>query len=197
MAHEPDVLNCRAPEIVWDAKRERFLIFWATTIPGRFPETDGQGDDKYNHRMYCTATSDFKTFTPSRLFYDPGFNVIDATILRVNDQWRMILKDETRHPPKKNLRIASSDDIEGPYTNLSAPFTRDWVEGPSALQISGAVVVYFDAYRDGRYEAVRSRDLKEWENLKVTFPKGARHGTAIEIPGEVVRNLLKATAKEK
>jgi hypothetical protein len=52
MAHEPDVLNCRAPEIVWDAKRERFLIFWATTIPGRFPETDGQGDDKYNHRMH-------------------------------------------------------------------------------------------------------------------------------------------------
>lgn len=57
MAHETNALNCWAPEVVWDDKRQHFLIFWATTIPGRFPETDGKGDDKYNHRMYCTTSA--------------------------------------------------------------------------------------------------------------------------------------------
>lgn len=135
MAHEPGALNCWAPEIVWEGKRQELLIFWATTIPGRLPETDGQGDNKYNHRMYATTTRDFQTFTPTKLFYDPGFNVIDATILPAFGRYYLIIKDETRHPPKKHLCLASSDDIAGPYVNLSAPFTRDWVEGPSAIQI--------------------------------------------------------------
>lgn len=192
MAHEPNALNCWAPEIAWDAKREHFLIFWATTIPGRFPETDGKGDDKYNHRMYCTTTTNFKTFTPTRLFYDAGFNVIDATLLSADGRFHLIIKDETRNPPKKHLRIASSDDIEGPWENLSAPFTRDWVEGPSALKVGDDYLIYYDAYRDRRYEAKRSRDLKRWEDIteKISFPKGARHGTAIAVPSKVVEKLL-------
>src|SRR4029078_11454775 len=36
MAHEPRVRNCWAPEIAYDATRNEFIIFWASTIPGRF-----------------------------------------------------------------------------------------------------------------------------------------------------------------
>ncbi len=36
MAHEPTVRNCWAPEIIYDA-RKNFRIFWASTIPGKFP----------------------------------------------------------------------------------------------------------------------------------------------------------------
>ena len=93
---------------------------------------------------------------------------------------------------KKHLRVASSDHIEGPYGNLSAPFTRDWVEGPTALRVGDSVLVYFDAYRDRRYEAMRSRDLKTWEDVtdKISMPRDARHGTAIEVPGSVIERLL-------
>ncbi|MBE0545659.1 MAG: glycoside hydrolase family 43 protein [Verrucomicrobia bacterium] len=196
MAHEPGALNCWAPEIVWDGKRQEFLIFWATTIPGRFPETDGQGDDKYNHRMYSTTTSDFQKFTPTRLFYDPGFNVIDATILPALGRYYLIIKDETRHPPRKHLRLASSDDIAGPYVNLSAPFTRDWVEGPSAIQIGDRFFVYYDAYTTHRYEGKRSKDLQHWEDItdQLSFPRGARHGTVIAVPTEFLNRLRSATS---
>ena len=193
MAHEPAAINCWAPEIVWDAKRAEYLIFWATTITNQFTETAGTGDDKYNHRIYATTTKDFKSFTPAKLFYDPGFNVIDATILRTRGKFYLIVKDETKNPPKKNLRIASSDDIAGPYTNLSAPFTRDWVEGPSAMRVGEEFVVYFDAYRDRRYEAMSSKDLKTWEDMtsKISFPKGTKHGTAIQVPKIILDDLLK------
>ena len=195
MAHEPAAINCWAPEIVWDAKRAEFLIFWATTITNKFLETAAGGDEKYNHRMYATTTKDFETFTPTKLFYDPGFNVIDATILPALGRYHLIIKDETRRPAKKHLRIASSDDIAGPYENLTPPFTRDWVEGPTAIRIGDEFFVYYDGYTEHRYEAKRSKDLKNWEDITspISFPNGARHGTAIAVPLELVKQLLAAS----
>lgn len=191
MADEPTVLNCWAPEIVYDETKKEFLIFWATTIPGRFPTTEGKGDDKYNHRMYATTTKDFETFTPTRLFYDPGFNVIDATILRAEGRFHLIVKDETRNPAKKHLRIATSDKIEGPYENLGPVISPDWVEGPTALKVGEDYLLFFDEYTRHRYGALRSRDLKTWESIsdKISFPKGIRHGTALEVPCEIVEHL--------
>ena len=194
MAHEPAAINCWAPEIVWDAKRSEFLIFWASTVTNQFRETASGGDEKYNHRMYATTTRDFASFTPARVFFDPGFNVIDATILVANAKFHLIVKDETRHPPKKHLRIASSADLAGPYENLSAPFTRDWVEGPTALKVGEDWLVYFDAYQDHRDEALRSRDLQHWEDVtaRISLPRGTRHGTALAVPANVIQNLLAA-----
>jgi hypothetical protein len=195
MAEEPGTRNCWAPEIAYDETRKQFLIFWATTIKGKFPETLTPEEKGYNHRIYSTTTKDFSAFTPTRLFYEPGFNVIDATLLRANDRFYLIVKDETQKPVKKNLRIASSTDIEGPFTELSAPFTRDWVEGPTAIKVVDSFVVYYDCYREKHYGAVRSKDLKTWEDVtaRVHFPAGTRHGTVIEVPASLV-SVLRASA---
>jgi hypothetical protein len=189
MAHEPAAKNCWAPEIVWDARRGEFLIFWATTITNQFLETVGGGDS--NHRIYATTTKDFKAFTPTKLFFDPGFNVIDATILPANGRFHLVFKDERKTPVKKHLRLASSADIAGPYQDFQPPFTRDWVEGPTALQVGDEFLVYYDGYTAHRYEAKRSKDLKNWEDVtsKITFPNGTRHGTALAVPLEFVKRL--------
>jgi len=52
MAHELEARNCWAPELTYDPRSEDYMIYWATTIPGRYPETDSRGDNGYNHRMY-------------------------------------------------------------------------------------------------------------------------------------------------
>jgi len=189
MAHEPAARNCWAPEIVWDAKREEYLIFWASTVTNQFLETAGGGDN--NHRMYSTTTKDFKSFTPTKLFYDPGFNVIDATILPAFGKYYLIIKDERKTPVKKYLQMASSDDIAGPYGKLQPPFTRSWVEGPTAIKIGDEFLVYYDGYTARRYEAKRSKDLKNWEDVsdRITFPKGARHGTVLAVPLELINRL--------
>ena len=82
MEHEPEAKNCWAPEVFYDEKSKQYIIFWSTTIHGRFPETEKSGDDKYNHRMYFVTTPDFKTYSKTELFYDQGFNVIDGTLDR-------------------------------------------------------------------------------------------------------------------
>lgn len=197
MQHEPTARNCWAPELVYDAGRKQFLIFWATTIPGRFPQTEASGDDGFNHRIYCTMTKDFQTFTPTRLFYDPGFNVIDATMIFAQGKYHLIVKDETRTPVRKNLRMADSARIDGPFGAASPPFTRSWVEGPSALQVGQDWLVYFDCYTEGHYGAVKSRDLKTWEDItpQISFPPGTRHGTAFRVKRAVLAHLLELPAQ--
>lgn len=202
MQHEPSVRNSWAPEIVYDEKRKEFLIFWASTVPEKFRETAGTSESDYNHRMYCTTTKDFATFTPTKLFYDPGFSVIDASFLRTKDKLYLIVKDETRNPPKKYLQIAEAEDLHGPFKNLSAPFTPAglWVEGPTAIQVGEHYVVYYDAYTKKHYGALRSKDLKNWEDVTAQLalpdegtPVRMRHGTVIEVPSEIVAKLRSAT----
>jgi hypothetical protein len=193
MEQEPDTRNCWAPEAVYNAQKQEFLIFWASTVKGKFTATEGSSESGYNHRMYCTTTRDFVTFTPTRLFYDPGFSVIDATMLAARGKYYLIVKDETVKPAKKHLRIASSDSVEGPWTNLTPPFTPEgrWAEGPTAVQIGDNIVVYYDAYRDNHYAASKSKDLKTWEDVtaEMAFVPGMRHGSVIAVPAEMVARL--------
>lgn len=198
MAHEPKVRNSWAPEVAFDPKRREYIIFWASTIPGKFPATAGSSETDYNHRMYFTTTKDFSTFAPTQLFYDPGFNVIDATLLPAEGKYYLIVKDETRHPPKKHLRIAESDDVRGPFRNLSVPFTPPglWVEGPTVLRVGAEYLLYYDAYQTKHYGVMRSRDLKTWEDASPRLqlpdegtPVRMRHGTVIEVPRAVIDRL--------
>lgn len=195
MAHEPTVRNAWAPEIAWDPGRGQFIVFWASTIPDAFPETAGASEDGLNHRIYCTTTKDWATFTPTRLFVEPGFSVIDAMLLPgEHGPYHMIVKDETRNPPRKHLRLATASEIEGPWGDFLPPFTRDWVEGPTTIKVGEDTLVYFDVYREKHYGAMRSRDLKTWEDVteSISIPAGARHGTMLTVPRALIDRLIAA-----
>jgi hypothetical protein len=195
MKHEPKARNCWAPEITWDPDGKQYVIYWATTLPDKFKETAKSADKGWNHRMYCTTTKDFKSYTETRLFYEPGFNVIDSTIIQTHDHYIMISKDETRHPPAKNLHIATSDKVTGPWRKASEPFSPKgiWVEGATAIKIGQYWYVYFDAYRKHRYGAMRTKDFKSWENVshKLKVPKGMNHGTIFAVSNDILDKLLK------
>ncbi|MFC5462669.1 glycoside hydrolase family 43 protein [Massilia niabensis] len=205
MAHEPGVLNAWAPEIVYDAAAGHFLIFWSSTIPGRFPQTDGASEEKYNHRIYATTTKDFASFTATSLFYDPGFSVIDASIVHAKGRDWLLVKDETRYPPKKHLQLAPVLDLRGlRFGPLAAPITPPglWTEGPTVLQIGDEVILYYDAYTTKHYGALRSRDMVNWENVTKQMhfpdegtPQRMRHGTAFSVPASLLENLRKAVPK--
>jgi hypothetical protein len=53
-------------------------------------------------------------------------------------------------------------------------------------------VIYFDHYGSPQhYGAVASTDLIHWRDIstQVSFPKGARHGTVLRVPENLIRNL--------
>ncbi len=183
MQHEDSARNCWAPEITYDKKKKQYMIYWATTIAGKYI-ADPKVENGYNHRMYYVLTKDFKTFSKTKLLYDKGFNVIDATIVPDGKQYVMFLKDETRTPPQKNIKIATSNNLTGGYSDASAPITGNyWAEGPTTLRMNGTWIVYFDKYRDHKYGAVQSADLKNWTDIsdKISLPEGLRHGTILKI----------------
>jgi beta-xylosidase len=193
MRNEPAAKNCWAPEIIFDKKISQFMIFWATTIPGRFPVSEKEGDDGYNHRIYSVTTKDFKTFSDTKLFYDKGFNAIDASIINTGKNYVMFIKDETKTPPQKNIRITTSVSLYGPYSDPSEPVTGNyWAEGPTAIKIKDSWYLYFDKYTEKKMGAVRSEDLIHWEDIsdKITFPEGMRHGTIFEVDEEILDRLL-------
>ncbi len=192
MDDESKARNAWAPEAAWDASREVWVIFWSTTIPGRFPDTGGTGDSGYNHRVYATTTRDWSNFTPSRLWFDPGFNCIDATVVRDGKRWVMVFKDERKNPLQKRLRLAWADSAAGPWKDISEPFTLDWVEGPSVARVGGEWWIYFDHYtKPHYYGAVRTSNWKNFEDVssQVKFPEDHRHGTVVEITGAMAKTL--------
>lgn len=181
LPNEPNARNAWAPEAAWDDTRGEWIVFWATTIPGRFPDGEATGDSGYNHRLYAMTTKDWKTFSPARVWFDPGFNSIDSTLVRDGKRWIMIFKDERKNPEKKNLRLAFSDKPSGPWKNVTESFSEAWVEGPSSVKIGNDWLIYFDRYRQRRYDALKTRDWKEFTPEKVTFPDDHRHGTVVSI----------------
>ncbi len=192
MAHEDLARNTWAPEITYDEKSKTYMIYWATTITGKFEETASKKESGYNHRMYYVTTKDFKKFSDTRLLYDPGFNIIDATIIRNGKKFLMVFKDETIEPPAKDLKIAESKKLAGPYGKPGKAITKGyWAEGPTVLKNTDGWLVYFDKYRDHKYGAVFSSDLKNWEDVseRISLPKGIRHGSILEITSDELEKL--------
>jgi len=188
MVHEDSAKNTWAPEITYDGKKKEYMVYWATTISGRFPQNDTTAEGKkYNHRMYYVTTKDFRKWSRAKLLYDPGFSVIDASIVPNGKEFVMFLKNETKSPVEKNLRVATAKKMAGPYTMPGAPITgKYWAEGPTAIKLKEQWIVYFDKYTEKKYGAVASVDLVNWTDIsdKVSFPKGVRHGTVLKISKE-------------
>ncbi len=194
MAHEPEAQNCWAPEITWDDREQAFVLFWSTTILGRFPETAmSNRRPERNHRIYACTTKDFKTYTPTRLLYDGGYNVIDASFSREGERWRMWVKNETFQPQtEQNIRLVVGETLWGPFGEPSPALTGAyWAEGPSALKVGSEWWVYFDKHMLNAYGLVVSKDLKTWEDrsAQVSFPKDARHGTVLAVPAHLLQQL--------
>ena len=193
MDWDTTTINAWAPEIFYDVKTRNYLIYWASTITGKFPATGMKKDSRYNQRMYYVVTKDFKTFTKTALLDDKGFNVIDATIQKNGEDYVMFLKNESDSPAQKNIRIATSKIPDRNYSEASEPITGNyWAEGPTILKKENKWIVYFDKYIDHTYGAVESPDLKNWKDISdsISLPKGIKHGTVFCVTRKELQTLL-------
>jgi len=190
MADEPTTVNVWAPEIFFDELDSQFIIVWASTIPGRFPDMSESHTN--NQRLYFTTTHDFENFSPAALFLDPRFSVIDAFLARDNDHYVLICKDNSRG--SLALRGAFGKTPMGPWDGMSRFITQRYTEGPCALKIGEDWLIYFDAYRDKRYGALRTRDFKNFTDVsrEMSFPPDHKHGTAFQVPRSILDRLLKS-----
>jgi len=188
----PGVRNVWAPEMVWDKQMGSWLIFWASTIEGRFAESAPSVDRGLSHRIYAVRTKDFKQFTEPKVWFDPGYPVIDSTVVRDGRRWLMVFKDERVRPLKKHLLLAEAKDLEGPWTPIGEAFTETWSEGPSIVRIGKTWRVYYDHYRDpAGYRLMTSKDLRTWrdETASLKMPARPRHGSLVKVSGRILAAL--------
>ncbi len=193
MADVPGTRNCWAPEAHYDAASGQHMLFWSSTVDGRFTETAGTSESAYNHRLWQVTTRDFATFSAPAPLYDPGFSVIDGTFAQGPDGGLyLIVKDETVQPPAKWLQIARAQGPHGPFGPLSRPFSPAWVEGPMTAQVGDALLCYYDIYKEGRWGAALTRDMTTWQDVgdRLEMPAGARHGSLLRVPRRLVDPIV-------
>ncbi|MEO9474383.1 MAG: glycoside hydrolase family 43 protein [Cyclobacteriaceae bacterium] len=194
MDFDTTTVNVWAPELYYDQDADRFIIIWASTIPFKYEK--GEEEERNNHRMYYTTTKDFKTFSETKLFLEPGFSVIDAVIVRREaDDFVLVLKDNTR--PNRNIKVAFSDNPVGPWENISVPFTGFLTEGPTVVKLKEDYIIYFDEYRTKTYGAVKTKDFVTFEsaNDEISIPEGHKHGTIFTARKSLVNGLLKSAGE--
>ena len=194
------VTNCVwAPELFYDDEQKQFLIIWSSDIPDERKTSADKMGTNTSLRLYYTTTRDFKTFSPTRLYYDPGFNCIDAFLMkRASHDYVLIAKDN-RKPGFSNLFCAFSSSPYGPFTDRSDTFAPTYSEGPCCIKAQGRWLIYFDVYKQYRYDAVSTTDFRHFTLLTdtVSVPKGQKHGTIIKITEKELKKLLAASKSHK
>ncbi|MFE7277913.1 glycoside hydrolase family 43 protein [Streptomyces sp. NPDC057623] len=186
MAGVEGALNAWAPEFFLDRASGLYHLIWSSVVePGATAEGRDFEHNSQNHRIWHCSTADFRTFSASTVFFDPGHSVIDATVREVDGGgFLMAFKDErgsndlgTAH---KNIHLASFDTPGGPFSAPRGPVTPPVVEGPSFFRRGDELVMIFDHFLEGRYGAARSKNGVDWEPVSLALPTGMRHASVLE-----------------
>lgn len=199
MKDYPSTMNCWAPELFYCKEEGVYYIMWASTVPDS-QEIDRSGSEMEEgggHRIYCTTTADFETFSPTRLYFNSPYTSIDAAVVQdpLTKEYIMVIKDD---PDALDMHVSRTGSMaEGfPTRMASAIHDSDNKEGPSPLFINDTdLIVFFDRYRKHKYGAVLSRDHGDtWEDVtsQIEMPEGMSHGTAIRVDCKVVDRLIEA-----
>lgn len=196
----PGTRNSWAPELFYDSSTETFYIFWSSTVEGAFDDKATESEDRLNHRQYYVTTKDFETFSGTELYFVPDFCVIDGAVIKKGKEYYLFVKNENLYPAEKNIRMTSNTKPYDFPTEVSEPITGDyWAEGPAPLHVGEYTYVYFDKYMERKYGAVRSKDMKNWEDVSdmVSFPEGVRHGTAFKVSEKILNGLTAGKAEQR
>ncbi len=181
--------NCWAPKCYYDAEERVYRLIWSSTV------RTGGPDRLWDHRIWSTATPDFKHYTPPTLFFDPGYSVIDATVAHHDGQYLMAFKDERGEnrlgTQYKAIRVCTSRSARGPFENVSDLISPAPVEGPTLLRREQGWLMLYDHFLEERYGACQSTNGINWEVLLegARFPPGARHACVLRVDESTVRGL--------
>ncbi len=188
-----------APKIFYDKDSGQFMVTWHDGLTGN----DGNQEEWESKRTFYILTKDFKTFTePKKLFNftddDAEMATIDVIILKDGGKYYAIIKDE-RWPEDsstpKSIRVATSDNLTGPYSNPGPQISPSWREAPTLVKSMDDRYwyLYVENYQNHVYELYRSTALtgSAWSKVEFT-PPVARHGWIMKLDEQTYQKVVKA-----
>ncbi|MFE2754555.1 immunoglobulin-like domain-containing protein [Actinosynnema sp. NPDC059335] len=183
--------NTWAPEAYYDESIGAYVVFWASKLYAEDdPEHTG---NTYNKMLYAT-TRDFRTFSEPQVWVDPGYSVIDSTVIKHGDEYYRFTKDERNNtsstPCSKFILAEKSTRLR----DTSYDFVADCIGKGSINQGEGPTVfksntedrwyLFIDEFGGRGYVPFETTDLASGEWTLATgyeLPSRPRHGTVLPV----------------
>lgn len=152
-----------APEIVYHEATEEYIIFFSSSIMN--PETKMKAKP---NAIYYVATKDFKTFSDTKILIDNQCDpdgkpreIIDTTILKINDTYYAVSKDGDNAEKNGGIRIHKTKNLLD-YTSWEKVLDLDEL----SLSIEGLGINGFD---NGDLEGpeIFMFNKKDWKDPQV------------------------------
>ncbi|WP_435613063.1 family 43 glycosylhydrolase [Streptomyces sp. bgisy159] len=194
--------NTWAPEAYWDDSLGAYVVFWASKLYAQ-DDPDHKGST-YNRMLYAT-TKDFRTFSAPEVWDDPGYSVIDSTVVQHQGTYYRYTKDERNpssdSPCSKFITAEKSTSL----TDTSYDFVADCVGSGSISRGEGPTVfrsntekkwyLFIDEYGGRGYVPFETTDLDSgrWTmSADYQLPASPRHGTVLPVTRREYDRLLAA-----
>ncbi len=136
-----------APEGFYDRLLDKYVIYWSSVEDGG---------------MYYNLSDDLVEVSAPEPLLDAGFPVIDGTIVRQEDGWAIILKDE-REPMEdySQLFVGYAKDTWKDFGDFTDPISGHQMEGPMAMRDmeNEGWYIFCDNYTNYRFVSLYSEDL--------------------------------------
>jgi hypothetical protein len=186
-----------APKMFYDKAGSQYIISWHTPhLPGTKEDPERYWTSQ--RTLYLTS-KDLKTFSnPPRRLFPWNMATIDVGIRRVGDRYYALIKDERYPTPEwvtgKTIRIATSANLTGPWTDPSPPISPNFREAPMLIPSPDgqAWYLYYEQYPGVSYGvSVALTPGGPWYQLsgytnqplwnKYEMPPKLRHGSMLPI----------------
>jgi hypothetical protein len=191
--------NTWAPEAYFDDTLGAYVVFWASKL---YAASDPNHTGNTHNRMMYATTQDFRTFSPARVWYDPGYSVIDSTVIKVGSTYYRYTKDERNGTPCGQF-ITSHTSTSLTSTNWA--FQAECIgqgamsrgEGPLVFKSNTANRwhLFIDEFGGRGYLPFESTNLAtgQWTpSSQFSLPASPRHGTVLPVTAAEHQRLLQA-----
>ncbi|GEC04294.1 hypothetical protein SSP24_19490 [Streptomyces spinoverrucosus] len=194
--------NTWAPEAYWDDSLGAYVVFWASKLYAA-DDPDHTGST-YNKMLYAT-TKDFRTFSEPKVWNDPGYSVIDSTVVEHKGTYYRYTKDERDPSSSSPCSKFITGEKSRTLTSTSYDFVSDCIgkgamdrgEGPTVFKSNTEEkwYLFIDEYGGRGYLPFETTDLDSgrWTpSTNYQLPASPRHGTVIPVTQQEYDRLLAA-----
>ncbi|MGP3957707.1 family 43 glycosylhydrolase [Nonomuraea sp. 3N208] len=196
--------NTWAPEAYYDDTIGAYVVFWASKLYAA--DDPNHTGNTYNRMMYAT-TRDFRTFSEPKVWVDPGYSVIDSTVIKHDGTYYRYTKDERNNSSttpcsKFILAETSTSLLDTKWDFLSECIGKGAMsqgEGPTIFKSNDQEkwYLFIDEFGGRGYIPFESTNLASgtWTpSANYSLPARPRHGTVIGVTQAEYDRLLRAYA---
>lgn len=194
--------NTWAPEAYWDDSLGEYVVFWASKLYAD-DDPDHTGST-YNKMLYAT-TKDFRTFSDPKVWDDPGYSVIDSTVIKNKGSYYRYTKDERDPTSSSPCSKFITGEKSASLTNTKYDFVSECIgsgsidrgEGPTVFKSNteDKWYLFIDEYGGRGYVPFETTDLDsgKWTmSTNYQLPASPRHGTVMPVTQAEYDRLLAA-----